>query len=113
MSIPIVFFTAVLKKQAIEASYPGGLARFLQDRPGAPQDEHLVGVSFMSGGDLQQFVDLLSAISFDISGGFAVGEMFNGEWEPCNGIEFQAQYSTDSVNRGWQATAVLERGEPR
>ena len=112
MAIPINVLTAVLKKEAVEAGYPGGLARFLQDHPGTPQDEYLVGVPFMSSGDLQRFIDLLTAISFDISGGFAVGEMFNGEWEPCRGIEFRAQYS-DRLNRGWQAIAVLERGNTR
>ena len=50
MAIPIIFFTAVLKKESIEAGYPGGLAHFLQDHPGVPQDEHLIGVPFMSGG---------------------------------------------------------------
>lgn len=108
MAIPIRFFTAVLKKTAIEAGYPGGLVRFLQDRPGVSQDRHLVGVPFMSGYGLQCFIDLLRATSFDISGGLAVGEMVHGEWEPCDGIEFRTVGSADSFPE-WEA--VVPRKE--
>lgn len=107
MAIPIRFFTAVLKKSAIEAGYPGGLARFLQDHPGVPQDEQLVGVPFMSGDGLQSFTDVLKAISFDLSGGFAVGETYHGEWEPCNGIEFKSIHSDDPFP-AWEAVATCQ-----
>ena len=110
MAIPINFFTAVLKKAGIEASYPGGLSRFLQDHPDVPQDEHLIGVCFMSGGELQEFVDSLKGIGFDLARGLAVGEMLHGEWDPCNGIEFTATRS-GPMDRGWQASVVPEQGE--
>ncbi len=106
MAIPIRFFTVVLKKVAIESGYPGGLACFLQDRPDIPQDEHLVGVPFMSGGALQRFIDMLTAISFDLARGLAVGEMIHGEWQPGSGIEFRASH-TDGIFPEWHATAVL------
>ena len=112
MTIPIRFYTAILKKESIESGYPGGLARFLQDRPGVPQDEHLVGVPFMSGGDLQQFVDLLRAISFDLAKGYALGEMMHGECEPCSGIEFTAS-NTDEIFPEWHASAVATREDLR
>ena len=87
MAIPIKFYTAVLKKSAIRSQYPGGLARFLQDRPrGLPQDEDLVGLRFMSGGDLQQFLDVLSAIGFDLKQSCAVGEMYHGVIDSCEEI---------------------------
>lgn len=110
MAIPISFLTAVLKKAVIEAGYPGGLARFLRDHPDVPQDEHLVGVPFMSGGDLQEFVDSLKATGFEVAQGLAVGEMFHGEWESCIGIEFTA---VDSIKpfRAWKASVALERVE--
>ena len=105
MAIPISFLTAVLKKEALEASYPGGLSRFLQGRPGVPQDEHLVGVSFMSGSELQEFVDALLASGFDVQRGLAVGEMLHGEWEPCHGIEFTAVDPGRPLTR-WEARAT-------
>lgn len=110
MAIQIRFYTAILKKGVIESSYPGGLARFLQDRPGVRQDEHLVGVPFMSGGELQRFVDLLRAIGFDLAKGYALGEMMHGECEPCSGIEFRATH-TNQIFPEWHATAVATRGE--
>jgi hypothetical protein len=110
MAIPISFLTAVLKKAAIEAVYLGGFARFLQDHPGVPQDDHLVGVPFMSGGELQEFVDSLKAIGFDLTRGLAVGEMFHGEWEPCSGIEFRAAYPDRPIS-GWHASVASEPGE--
>ena len=107
MAIPISFLTAVLKKTAIETGYPRGLTGFLQDYQGGSQDEHLVGVCFMSGSELQEFIDLLKATGFDVARCLAVGEMFRGEWEPCSGIEFKATRS-DPMNRGWHAYAVVE-----
>ncbi len=105
MAIPIRFYTVVLKKVAIESGYPGGLARFLQDRPDIPQDEHLVGVPFMSGGDLQRFVDLLAANGLDLARDLAIGEMIHGEWQPGSGIEFRVSH-TDGIFPEWHATAV-------
>ena len=105
MTIPIGFLTAVLKKAAIEAGYPGGYTRFLQEHPSVPQDDHLVGVPFMSGGALQEFVDSLKATGFDVAQGLAVGEMFHGEWEPCSGIEFRA-VDPDRPFSAWVASAA-------
>lgn len=110
MAIPISFLTALLKKEAIEAGYPGGLSRFMQDHPGLPQDEHLVGVPFMSGSELQEFVDSLEAIGFDLAQGLAIGEMFYGEWEACRGIEFTRVDSDRPFSR-WEARAVQEPKE--
>ena len=110
MAIPISFLTAVLKKTVIEAGYPRGLTGFLQDYQGGSQDEHLVGVCFMSGGELQEFIDSLKATGFDVARCLAVGEMFRGEWEPCNGIEFTATRS-GPMDRGWQASVVPEQGK--
>ena len=102
MAIPISFLTAILKKEALEAGYPGGLSRFLQDRPGVPQDEYLVGVAFMSSGELREFVNALRLCGFDVQRGLAVGEMFHGEWEPCQGIEFTCVNSGRPLG-GWEA----------
>ena len=113
MSIPIHCLTAVLKKSVIEVSYPGGLSRFLLDYPDHIQDEYLVGTSFMSGGELDEFAETLRAAGFDIAHGWAVGEAFNGEWERGEGIAFHATKSC-LLDRGWQAVFVgdEEGGQP-
>ena len=105
MAIPISFLTAVLKKCAVESRYPGGLPGFLKSYPDATQDAELVGVAFMSGGELQEFVDSLTVKGFDVAQGFAVGEMFHGEWEACDGIEFVA-IEPERPFSPWQASAV-------
>jgi len=61
MAIPIRVLTAVLKKGALAASYPGGLTRFFDEHPGIPEDDQLVGVPFMPGGYQRDFVDRLQA----------------------------------------------------
>ncbi len=112
MAIPIRFLTAVLTKEAIAESYPGGLARFLDDHPEVPEDDQLVGVSFMSGGDLQEFLDRLQRDGFDLAQGCAVGEMFHGQWgEPCAGIKFEPNVR-DSPMMGWRAIAVPREDGP-
>lgn len=88
MAIPIHFMTVVLKKAAIESTYPGGLAWFLCSYPKSARDEHLVGVAFMSSADVQRFIDVLNAIGFDLANGCAVGDMHVGVMESCEGIEF-------------------------
>ena len=75
-----------------------------------PEDEHLIGVPFMSGGELQEFVDSLSAMSFDVHQGLAIGEMFRGEWQSCPGIRFTPTRS-NPMNRGWKASVAPEREE--
>ncbi len=109
MAIPIRFLTAVLKKDTIAATYPGGLARFLGDHPGVQEDDQLVGVPFMSSGDLQEFIDRLQGAGFDLAQGLAVGEMFHGEWEPCAGIKFEPDVR-DSPKMRWRAMAAKSEG---
>ncbi|OGS01258.1 MAG: hypothetical protein A3G41_05895 [Elusimicrobia bacterium RIFCSPLOWO2_12_FULL_59_9] len=88
MAIQIRFTTVILKKAAIESTYPGGLAWFLRSYPKAARDDRLVGVVFMSSGDVQRFIDVLNAMGFDLANGFAVGDMYVGVLESCEGIEF-------------------------
>src|SRR5688572_6350127 len=102
MTIPIRFMTAVFKKSAIENGYPGGLSRFLEDQLCAAEDDHLVGVCFMSGGELQRFLDVLRSIGVDLANGCAVADMVLGALEPCEGI--QVTSLGDELFDGWQAT---------
>ncbi len=88
MAIQIHCMTVVLKKTAIESTYPGGLTWFLRCYPKAMRDERLVGVVFMSSADVEQFIDVLHAIGFDLANGCAVGDMHVGVLESCEGIQF-------------------------
>lgn len=113
MAIPVAILTAVIKKSEIEASYPGGLHQFLRDQPDASEDEHLFGVSFMSGGDLQEFIDSLGAKGVDVRVGLAIGEQFRGEWQSCEGIEFVAMQPGKPFSR-WEArVAGTQEQSPR
>ena len=120
MAIPIRFMTVVLKKAAIESTYPGGLAWFLRCYPKAARDERLIGVVFMSSGDVQQFIDVLNAIGFDLANGCAVGDMYAGVMESCEGIEFAplGKRRFDGWKASWSAggcanSAGCAEGSPR
>lgn len=88
MGIPISFTTAVVKKSAVRKHYPNGIEGFRRDHPGAREDAYLFGLASMSGGDLQETLDSLSAAGLDLTACCAIGEMFSGESEACPGIEF-------------------------
>jgi len=78
------------------------LTWFLHCYPKAARDERLIGVVFMSSGDVQRFIDVLNAIGFDLANGCAVGDMYAGVMEGCEGIEI-----TPIGKRrfdGWQAS---------
>ena len=108
MAIQIRFMTVVLKKSAIESTYPGGLTWFLRCYPKALRDEHLVGVAFMASSYVEQFIDVLHAIGFDLANGCAVGDMHVGVLESCEGIEFTpiGKRWTD----GWSASSSAAEG---
>ena len=89
MAIPITFITVVIRKDALESDYPGGVAAFREQRQGRlEEDEHLVGVAFMSSGEVQPFLDVLMALGMHLPTSCAIGEMMNGEQFSCEGIGF-------------------------
>lgn len=114
MSIPIKFYTAVLKKSVIRTQYPGGFETFLEDRQqGLPEDEELIGVIFMGSGELQQFLDMLHTVGFDLKNGCAVGEMILGVVESCPGIEFRAGDGKGILGPGFIAySSEVNSSEP-
>ena len=99
MTIRVHCMTVVIKKSAVEHRYPGGLAAFVRSyRPGT-EDADLVGRGFMASGDVYRFLDVLAAIGFDSARDFALGDMFMGEMQGCEGIRFECQ--GDSPLDGW------------
>lgn len=86
MAIRIGFFTLVVRKSDIEAFYPGGLAGFAQRYPHHPEDETLVALGAMSGGEIQEDVDILRALGI-APGRIAVLDKFHGPFEPVDWLE--------------------------
>ena len=103
MSVPIRFLTLVVKKSALAARYPGGAPGFRHTHPGVPEDEHLFAVPAMSWDDLQIVIDTLSVLGIDTARNCAVGDMFIGTMEPCEGIEFRALETAGSPLAEWEA----------
>jgi hypothetical protein len=103
MAIPISFITLVIRKDALETDYPGGLAAFRAQRQGRlEEDQHLVGVAFMSSGEVQPFLDVLMALGMHLPTSCAIGEMMNGEQFSCEGITF-VQVANQMGLPKWQA----------
>lgn len=103
--IRISFLTAVLTKAGIEAAYPGGVAGFSADHPCVRSDRHLLAIVSMSGGELQEQLDAISAKGVDLAECCAIADMFAGPLEGCPGIEFFTT-GDDPLRPGWTARAA-------
>ncbi len=105
MAIPIEFMTIVIRKPALKTQWYGGLETFLRNHAGAAEDDDLLGLAFMSSGEAQELVERLRLGGLQGGRDFALGEMFHGEWEACEGIEFHATEQCGPFKR-WEARAV-------
>ena len=103
MAIPIRFITVVLKKEAVEVTYPGGLPQLLIDWPEIPMDDHLVGIPFMSSGEVGSFLDLLRSLGMNFESSGAVGEMLAGPTIRCAGIHFYSLLPDAPFDKEWRA----------
>ena len=108
MPVPIDFVTVVIKKQALEECFPGGLKGFLQSRPNLPADEQLVGIPFMSGGEVEDFLNELQAVGINLQTSCAVGDMMLGAMLTCPGIEFCALAPNEPFSKQWQAAVTTQ-----
>ncbi len=62
MAVAIEFVNVIVRKAAVEHSFPGGLDGFArQDLPNLTEDDHLLRVGFISGGEASVFVSELEA----------------------------------------------------
>ena len=64
MSIRIVFQMVVIKKSAVRKHYPDGEAGFRSTYPFAAEDRYLFGLGSMSGGELEEILQELTAAGF-------------------------------------------------
>jgi len=107
VAIPIRVMTVVIKKVALEEKYPGGVKRFQVDLPG-PSDEHLVGVYYMSSGEVGGLLVMLKALGFHMPTCYAVGDVCLGPMDPCPGIEFFCLLPDAPFDKQWRAVATAE-----
>lgn len=107
MVIPIRVQTVVVKKQALEDKYPGGVKRFRVDLPG-PSDDHLVGVYYMSSGEVGALLVMLKALGFHMHTCYAIGDVHLGPTDPCPGIEFYCLLPGTLFDKQWRAVATAE-----
>jgi len=88
--IKISFFTVVMLASSLASAFREGVAGFDRRYPHAIKRLDLRALVFMSGGDLDEFLDELDALNLVVGRDLAVGEMRHGEWmASCPGIRFQ------------------------
>ena len=75
-----------------------------------PEDENLFAVPAMSWDDLQIVIDTLSVLGIDTARNCAVGDMFIGAVEPCEGIEIRAVEGDNAFPVEWIGVAAQARG---
>ena len=86
----IVFFCAVLRADAVERKYPGGVARYLAEQGGIAGG-NLILRSTMASWEMNDWLDCMEKDHKLLVGeDIALGEQFHGEVESCPGVVFIA-----------------------
>ncbi len=94
MSVFLEFSNVIVRRSAVQRSYPGGLAQFERDIPNASYcaDQHLVRVGFMSSRDAEAFVEKLEErglrVSSDDDSDICVVD-HSGPTGPCGWLRFE------------------------
>ncbi len=88
MSVELHFMTIVIRKDALAQHYPGGLPAFKHAFPSRREDDDLVGMCAMSGGEIGEMIEQLAAAGFDTDRHVAVGDMWAGPFQEVSGIVF-------------------------
>ena len=86
MSLPIVFMTVVIRRPDVERLWPGGFAAFKAKYPNCGDDEQIVSLASMSGGETQEDIDCLVKYGF-LPEEIAVLEVFHGWFEQVDWLE--------------------------
>lgn len=89
MSIRIAFQMVVIKKSAVRKHYPGGEAGFRNAYPFAAEDRYLFGLGSMSGGELDEILQELTAAGLDLPGCAAIADCHQGAIEGHPDIRFE------------------------
>lgn len=76
MAVALESVNVIARKAAVERAFPGGTDGFArQDLPNLTEDDHLVRVGFMSGGEASRFVSALEAAGLRYAGAEPGGDI--------------------------------------
>jgi hypothetical protein len=89
MTVLLCFTTAVIRKDAIAAHYPGGLHAFAKEYAPLREDDELAAICCMSTGELGEIVAHIAATGFDVARHVAIGDRWAGPFEVVPGIVFE------------------------
>jgi hypothetical protein len=78
MTVLLCFTTAVIRKDAIAAHYPGGLHAFAKEYAPLREDDELAAICCMSTGELGEIVAHIAATGFDVARHVAIGDRWAG-----------------------------------
>jgi hypothetical protein len=96
MAVLVEAITVVIRRDALDAKYPGGFTAFQQQAPFLASrdtlvtDGELVGISFMSPVDVRGFCDDMGRLGFSSPGepvDLVVVDQHSGPTVPCEWIE--------------------------
>jgi hypothetical protein len=95
MAVLIEAFSVVIRRDAVEAKYPGGIIQFINDGPNNTlcMDRDIVRVGFMAESEANDFIESLKRDGFrcEVNGEgneIALVEQFRGVCPPCDWLEF-------------------------
>lgn len=108
MPIPVMFMTVVIKQQVIENKYPGGLEAFRIEKGEFSEDDRLLGLVFMSSGEVDSLLLELSCLGIKLGSDCAVANVFSGPIAFCDDIKFYALTPSAAFDRQWRAVKSSE-----
>ena len=111
MTITVGLMSLFVLKKDIEVQYPGGLEGFRRTYPFCGEDDYLVSLGSMCGGEMQEFIDALSVAGLHPHRQVAIAEAFGGPAEICPGIVFE-DLAPENPFGGWIARAASEPQSP-
>ena len=88
MAINVIFMSAFIRKSDVSAHFPGGCAAFEKQFLLGEGDNNLYCLSSMSGGELDETLDAITATGFDVDAYVAIGDMMHGPIHQVKGIRF-------------------------
>lgn len=88
MAIELRFVTALIRKDGIENHFAGGLTGFRKAYPDSIEDDDLVAIRSMSGGELEETLGEIFASAPGLADCCAVGDMYAGPLTHAEGIAF-------------------------
>jgi len=86
--VKITFFKALVKLVVIESRYPHGLEGFIERYRSITPRDGLIGVTFRSARELDQFVAAMASLDIVKGRDLATANQLHGEMDSCEGIQF-------------------------